>query len=353
MELTIIKPTVIRRGISAKPLSTGFVGVDLGYEADPIAFTPEVIAEESAGMGGRDSWRWRKEYERDFAAQAGRPVFEGNWLDAQRVHQINPILTLAWDPKGGDTPEKRLFEHPEGEVRIFRHPTEQPEDMPADTLRVKRACGIGIDVGEGVGQSDSTIQVFFADNREQAAEFASNSIRPTDLGRLAVDLARYYNDALICCVRKMHGITTLRAILDECQYPHVWRTKVTDRTTEFSAKNYGWPGGESSSPYLFGKWIDAMQRDEVILRSLLTIEQHRQYIYDERGRITHQQLVDVPVEVRERHGDLVVACALAYRACIDLPKFRDVVKRPVPGIRTWKGRKEIQKERKADDHAWT
>ena len=28
------------------------------------------------------------------------------------------------------------------------------------------------------------------------------------------------------------------------------------------------------------------------------------------------------MEVRERHGDLVVACALAYRACLDMPKYR-------------------------------
>ena len=346
--MLIDAPTVLMRDVSAKPLSTGFVAVDLGYRADPGTFTPELIRSEQARLGGKDHWRWRKEYMRDFGAQAGKPVFEAHWLDRQRERQIQPLAVLEWAP---DTEEK-FRENPHGNLRIYRWPDTQPEALPDGATAVRRATGLGIDVGEGVGASDSTIQVFFADNREQAAEFASNRIKPTDLGRLAVDLARYYNEGLICCVRKMHGITTLRAILDDCGYPHVWRQKPTDRSSSYDAKSHGWPGGEASSPYLFGKWMDGLEHDDTTLHSQITIDQHTQYIYDESGRITHQARVDMPAEVRERHGDLVVGSALAYRACLDLPKFRKVVGKPAPGRFSFEGRRREAIRAKKAEEEW-
>ena len=278
--MLITEATQVCTGITAKPTRTGFVSVDLAYQADPIAFTPDVIAEEKAGLPG---WRWEKEYERAWNAQAGQPVFEVEWLERQRERIETPLITLAWNPEAkglGITPvspkHPALIEQERGPIRIYRLPTAPPEALPAGVVAVRRACGIGIDVGEGVGQSDSTIQVFFADNNEQCAEFASNTVRPADLGRIAVALARYYSDALICCVRKMHGITVLRTIMDECGYQMVWRSKPMDKIMELDAKSYGWPGGEATSPYLFGKWTDAMQYDSVRLHSLTTLDQHRQ-----------------------------------------------------------------------------
>jgi len=349
--MKITEPTRIMRDLTARPTRTGFVSVDLGYNADPIAFTPDVIATEREGLPG---WRWRKEYEREWDAQAGQPVFDNAWLDIQAERIVNPIQTAAWDaeatshdiePISNLSPS--IVEREHGPIKLFKLPNEQPASLPEGATRVTRACGIGIDVGEGVGQSDSTIQVFFADNYEQAAEYASSSVRPADLGRIAVALAKLYNDALICCVRKMHGITVLRTIMDDCGYAHVWRTKPTDKDMELDSKSYGWPGGEASSPYLFGKWVDAMQYDATILHGLTTLQQHRQYIYDEDGRIVHQAIATLPVNVREKHGDLVIACALAYRACLDMPKYTAERKKKIkPYSFEWRAeRARIKKER--------
>ena len=351
--MLISEPTQIDVGISARPTATGFVSVDLAYQADPIAFTPEVIATERAGLPG---WRWEKEYERAWNAQAGQPVFETEWIEMQRPRIEEPLMRARWDPEAKGLGAKPVSEgHPaivaddHGPIRIYRLPSQKPDVMPAGIVGLRRACGIGIDVGEGVGQSDSTVQVFFADNNEQAAEYASNTVRPADLGRIAAALARFYNDALICCVRKMHGITVLRTIMDECRYPFMWRSKPTDRMMEMDAKSYGWPGGEATSPYLFGKWTDAMQYDVVQLHSLTTLDQHRQYIYDSSGRITHQARADLNVQVRERHGDLVVACALAYRACLDMPKYRrQWRRRMVPGSFEWRAEQQRAKKQEGE-----
>ena len=320
--MLITEPTIILPsnkhdlGLTARPCDTGFVAVALGMGADPIAFTDDIVEGERKGMPG---WRFRKEYLRDFTAQAGQPVFEIDWLAVQRTRLRDPIKRYDYiiDATKG---RAVLVEDSTGSIRVFVGADSKPAELP-QARDVQRQYAIGMDVGEGVGASDSTIQVFAVDNREQVAAFASNTITPTDLGRLAVAIAQEYHQALICCVRKMHGVTTLRAIMDDAGYKHVWRTKIDSKTTEQATDKYGWPGGEASSPYLFGKWVDAIQYNQCILHDLTTIDQHQQYIYDEMGRITHQKLIDMPVEVRERHGDLVIACALAFRACLDQPKY--------------------------------
>jgi hypothetical protein len=344
----IERPTVLMPGLTAKPTRTGVVVAELHYSADPVAFTPEIIEQQMLRHGcvknpdgtWRQSWQWRKELEIDWTAQAGKPVIDAQALDWQRqTNQRSPSFTYDYtiDHVGAGRWEAKLHRRQDrqGAVRAYLQADTQPESLPGGLAAVKRAVGIGIDVGEGVGASDSTIQGFFADNREQVFSFNSNSIKPTDLGRLAVALAREYNNALICCVRKMHGITVLRAILDEGKYGRVWQSKVVDRASEYNAKNFGWPGGEASSPYLFGKWVDALEKKTTILHDLTTIEQHAQYIYDEDGRITHQALVHLAPDARERHGDLVVACALAYRACLDMPLYSKKIPQGGPELHSF------------------
>lgn len=313
--------------LTAKPTATGFVAVDLGPDADPIAMTPEILAGERAGLPG---WRFQKEYCRNFGAQAGMPVFEQSWLDALAPGIVDAPLHMSWSSITGT-----VTHDPDGDIRVWKRPDTPLEALSGVSGLRYRPCGIGIDVGEGVGASDSTIQVFFADNREQAAEYASNVVKPTDLGRIAVALARHYNSATICCVRKMHGITTLRAIMDDCGYRQVWRAKTNDRIVEQDTSSYGWPGGEASSPYLFGTWMDAIQHKQTILHSQTCLDQHRQYIYDPNGRITHQSLANLPPEVRERHGDLVIGCALAYRACLDACGATIEQGRARPEVESW------------------
>jgi hypothetical protein len=350
----ITEPTILMPGLTARPTSRGFVSVDLGLEADPIAFTPDVIEQEKLRLGSRKdpdgtwklSWKYRKEYLRDFEAQSGKPVFENEWLDAQQAGLMNPLYCMDLDESG------KLVERAGGRLKVFVPPDAQPDDLPAGCSGVIRACGMGMDVSEGVSASDSTIQVFFADTWEQAAEFACNTISPVDLGRFAAEVGRYYNNALICCVRPMHGITTIRTILDECGYPYLWQNKIPTRFSERTAAEIGWTKGESSSPLLFGKWVDAVQYAKCKLHSVTTLDQHRQYIYDDNGRITHQALVHLPPEVRNRHGDLVVGAALAIRACIDQPQYARVIPPPEPPVHSVEWFRRQDQAQRAREQGW-
>ena len=319
--MRILTPTVLMPGFTAMPTSRGPVSIDLQVEADPITFTPEFIEREMLKYGCYKkpdgewflSWKWQKEYRCNFEAQMGMPVFE--YMDRQRANLREPLYCMDLDDDG------KLIKRDKGRLRVFVEPDSQPCAYPEGVEQVERQFGIGMDVGAGVEKSDSTIQVMCVDNFEHAAEFACNRITPTDLGRFATAVGWYFNEALINCVSKLHGITTIRAMRD-AGYGFFWYDRKVFGFTEIATKNLGWSRGEASSSLLFDTWVDVLSRDEVILHGLETWNQHSQYIYDERGKITHQALINLPPDVRERHGDLVVGVALSYRACCDLPKFR-------------------------------
>ncbi len=347
--MALTERTILMPGMSASPTRRAFVAVDLGPEADPIALTPEVLDGERARLGcslqadgtWKLSWKYRKEYLRDFQAQQGQPVFEPAWLDALAPALRNPLYCMDLDESG------QLTRRDHGRLRVWIEPSHQPLDIPRGAASVLCGFGIGMDVSEGVGDSDSTIEVFLGYNFEQAAELADNRITPTDLGRFAAAVGRWYNEAAICCVRKMHGLTALRALADECHYRCLWHHKLADRIYESRAESLGWARGEASDPLLFGRWVDAVQYGQATLHSLACHQQHQAYIYDERGRITHQKLAHLSPEVRQKHGDMVIGCALARVACSDLPRFKAVIETPKSGIQ-----RELERRQQKRNGVW-
>jgi len=306
-------PEQLMPGLTISPLSTSLCRVTLHYSADPVVSQPDVLDELAALLGGRQSWQWKKEMELDWDAQSGESVFETSWIARQRGNIRTPIGTMDIDAHGN------LVRRPGGRVRVYIDPTVMPADVPIEVASVQRTFGIGMDVGAGTGASDSTIEVFCVQGREEAASFASNRVTPSDLGRLAVAVGRWYNNALICCVQKMHGLTTIRAMVEK-GYNHLWRSRDMRQRVEVQANQLGWPKGEMSDKLLLDEWRDALAAaDGCKLHDFETLEQHRQYIYDDAGRPTLSRMSNMNVAARGQHGDRVVACALANRACKDLP----------------------------------
>jgi len=376
----LLPATELDIGLLAHRNTNEFVAVELGMGADATAFTPSIVEHEKLRLGCKQrpdgswrlSWRFRKEYLRDASAAAGQAVFEQEWLEAQQRYLAEPKLTLDVDLSIAlmmpdqfrrDTPEGysggpsarrglsrlqdgrvgvgpefwALHQHDRrsflwdwlaprqgGRVKVWVQPDDMAPAFPLGAESVERAFAVGADVSAGVAQSDSAAVVLVSDTHEQAAEFACNTIQPADFGRLLAGLGRYYHDALVCPVQKMHGLTVLRALIDDAGYGYVWHDRQTTGMAERRTEQCGWPKGEASDPLLFGRYVDAVQYGRVILHSVTTWRQHQQYIYDEMGRITHQSLADQPTEVRHRHGDLVIASALAWRALLDVPAFTRV-----------------------------
>jgi hypothetical protein len=303
--------TMLLPGMIARPTRRGYTAVDLDIEADPFGLTEEVIEEARGTLGctrlanglWKDSWKWRKEMRRDFDAIVGQPVFEPEWLALQT--SIRPERwRMDIGPDGmAKTPAGRLF--------VWADPHDPIADGTA------RRYAIGIDVSEGVSESESALIVMDADFRTQVGEMGDSTITPGDLGAFAVATARYFNDALICCVRKLHGLTTIRAMID-LKYYRLWCHRHQDRIDQVPAEQIGWAKGETSDELMFGRLIQAVKDHTAEFTSAELMRQMGSYQYDETGRIVMQRLREQPVEVRKRHGDRAVAAALALQACEDI-----------------------------------
>lgn len=377
----LIEGNDIDIGLIARRNQTGFVAVDLGMGADPDTFTPELVHTERLRMGGRlmpdgtirDSWRFRKEYLRDASAASGQLVFEPEWLDLLQPELREPAYRMDLDispslmnmadarrslPEGYRLPtakeayapgisrdiethevilgaafwsmevparkaelRKWIVPKSDGRIACWIRPDSTPAGLPGDSLAT-RTFAAGADVGEGVGASETTCEVFTGDTREQAAEFGSNRITPGDFGILMAALCRYYNDALAVPVRKMHGITVIRAMLEEGGYGRIWHGRRSDKPIETRAEALGWAKGELDE-LLFGRLVTAIEQHRLIIHSATLWQQMGQYIYDDQGRICHQALASIAVEERKRHGDRVVGTALSWRGILDLPAWRN------------------------------
>ena len=311
--MIITEATQVSHGITARLNKTGWVAVDLSFEADPVAFTPEAIATEQARL---PDWMWEQEYCRNFMAQVGKPVFAPAWLRMQEPNITPPMWRYAWQRRA-----KKLVKDNDGDVLVFIHPDSQPPGKPPGMERVVRSFAMGLDIGEGVGRSDSAIVGMVGDTKEQAFEFRSNELTPNEMGNLAAALGRMFNQALVLCVRKMHGLTTIREMLDTEGYGRMWMDTVKDTFVEVTSDRVGWRGSEASDENLFGPWRKAIQENLVTIHSAELKYQLGQYVFDEFGRIVHQTLVNEPVQLRQRHGDVAIAGALGWRAACDLPLF--------------------------------
>ena len=239
-----------------------------------------------------------------------------------------------------------------GRIACWLDPWTRPAGLPDTMASGERQFAAGADVGEGVSASETTCIVLASDTREQAAEFGSNRITPGDFGLLMAAICRYFNGALALPVRKMHGITVLRSLVDDAGYSYVWHDHVRERQVETQTASLGWAKGETSDDYLFGKWVQAIKNKDVILHSAELVRQLGQYIYDEAGRVCLSALAGLSTEERRRHGDRAVGAALAWRAMLDLPQFVKAVPVETAPVNSRAWRDKAVNSRAKDNARW-
>ena len=362
-------------GLIARGNRNEILAVELGMGACPELFTDEQVAGEHRRLGsviGDDGnwipgWRFRKEYLRDAASSRSQKVLDPSWLARQSANIREPLYRMDVDispsamtyeqarlglPEGfglggsgsskmtrGDddivllhrqfwsmSQERRrdalrrcLVPKRDGRIDIWIRPDSPPPGLPVSYVTAKREFAIGSDISNGVRASETTALCFVRDSREQAAEFGSDRIIPGDFGLLLVGMARYYGNALVLPVSKMHGLTVIRAMIDQGRYTRIWHHRDPSRISSVQAEKLGWAKGEASDDLLFGTFVTAFHDGDIIIHSAELLRQLSQYVYDESGRVCHETLSSEPVEFRRRHGDRVIGGALAWRALLDLP----------------------------------
>lgn len=144
---------------------------------------------------------------------------------------------------------------------------------------------ISADVAEGVtGGAYSVAKVFNRTNWEVVAQWRGHA-DPGDFGRIMVDMALFWNNAVLIPEMNNHGHATLEAIKSS-EYPHILDTKTIwpDRSME----KYGFPTNDRTRPLIFSALSNALNQRLFIDRDSVTIREMQRLIKDDGGKVVAQ-----------------------------------------------------------------
>lgn len=187
----------------------------------------------------------------------------------------------------------RLEKDPDGHLEVW-------EGVQKDHLYV-----MGIDPSSGIpGRDRSCIQILRIgkDKPVQVAEFVCDSTPPHHLAKIAVFLARTYNDALVMPEATGVGVPFV-AILRE-EYYNVGHWERIDKRVPTLSGNYGFDTNSKTGPMLKNRIISALQEEDVEIFSRNIVQEMTTFVRLKDGNIG-------AAKQKGCHDDCLMALGLA------------------------------------------
>jgi hypothetical protein len=194
---------------------------------------------------------------------------------------------------------------------------------------------MGVDLGYGVGASNTIFSVANADTREKVGEFASAAVTPEEAACLAALSGLWLGGrgrcALICPESNGPGEVFIKH-LRRLRYPCIYQEKPVPSDADGNwPQRYGWRSGATAKEILLGDYRAALTSGRFTNPSSRALDECLTYRVDPKGRVVSQYdwAGDTGEAARVPHGDRVVADALCWLACQDAAR----VPLPQPPIR--------------------
>lgn len=269
---------------------------------------------------------------------SNHPFYDQTVLDRCAAECIPPLFVgeLLYDEDSQRPLE--FLDQPGGRLSLWIQ-TDAMTQAPPRHLRYVA----GVDVAAGTAgpeSSNSVISIACVETGEKVAEFATPGIEPAEMGRYAVALCRWFNNARIVWESnggpgKIFG----RSVIN-CGYREVYfRQREEALNLNRRELLYGWNASGPSKLVLHGEYQNALRHRTFINRSKEAIAECRHYVYV-RGTVEHDRAAveTDPSGAGNNHGDRVVADALACKLLADAPaqvEERDETMVPV-GSLAWR-----------------
>jgi hypothetical protein len=166
-----------------------------------------------------------------------------------------------------------------------------------------RSYIVAVDSAGGGEQGDfAAVQVIDRLTGLQCAELQER-LRPAELAKAAVVLAREYHDALIAVERNNHGAAVLAYIETSERYGRIYR----------QSGEAGWLTTAASKPEMTARLGSLLEERPEMFRSKRLLAECRTFVGYERGRTG---------AANGAHDDLVMAMAIAQAVRAELPDIR-------------------------------
>lgn len=217
----------------------------------------------------------------------------------------------------------------------------------------------GVDISRGYGASNSVITIICAETHECIAQFANNSTPPYELARLICAAAIWCGgqNRLPEIVFESNGTAGVDfgRQLRNYEYPNIWLDKTLGVVSEKHTKHYGFHSTTDKKAALLGLLRRAYAHGRIINHCVESIAEAMQYIHLPDGSIGPASDADEKRNVRQDHGDRVIADALALWACpnrgYELKDEREIP----PGSFAWRMKEhftEVKAERDRKKREW-
>jgi hypothetical protein len=197
---------------------------------------------------------------------------------------------------------------------------------------------IGVDVSAGTGASNSCLCAYDAITNEKLLEYVNPYIRPEELARQAVALARWLGGAYLVWESNGPGRQFGSRVI-ELGYGHIYYRRREEAISKKVSDIPGWASTKETKQVLMGEYRAAVEKFLCVNRSKEALEETLEYIFDKTGGVSHSRENDKedPSGAKGNHGDRVIADALAWRGMSERRSTPEPEKRKPPvGSLAWR-----------------
>lgn len=180
----------------------------------------------------------------------------------------------------------------------------------------------GIDIGKGMGASNSIISVGCIQTHRKVAEWASAQFAPHDFALIVAASGIWFGGSqrghrpfVIWEANGDPGIYFGKVFVRELHYPNYYLDRhVVNKIRIKKPSQYGWHSSTDKKAELLSEYRRALDHGTFINPSQMALNEAETYIYFAGGQIGPACLQEESASAKKTHGDRVVADALCHKA---------------------------------------
>lgn len=240
---------------------------------------------------------------------------------------------------------KDFEEHEKGRLRVW-----------APIVNGRMAPGkyaVSADIAVGTGSSNSVIS--FGTKRDgKLGEMATPYLRPEELARYAVAIARWLGDAYLIWESNGPG-RIFGDMVTELGYRNVYYKRNERSLSKKASDIPGWQSTSDSKKSILGEYRRSIVDLTFVNRCAEAINECRHYVFYANGTVAHSDSTDSPdpTGARDNHGDRVMADAMLFKALTAHVRTESESKPQIqPGSYAWRMRERNRKRASVGADAW-
>jgi hypothetical protein len=205
------------------------------------------------------------------------------------------------------------------------------------------------DLSQGVGASNSTLEIACTDTREQVAAFTTSELTPEVFAQYCVAICKWFGGqigyTLLGWEANGPGQVFGREVV-RCGHIGLLGNRELRRAVDLHDAKLGWWSTRDAKAVLLSDLRRAMVLGEYTPRESEMLDEAEQYIYYPSGAIGPAELVEDTEGARKTHGDRVIRSGGIVMMFREAPKAIPAEK-PIPAM-SYAGRQaELSREREA------